>query len=59
MKLAHTIDEGLSRFQLVNDAGDGEQTACAMSLLNWVWRKGVRRFSKVRPYLPRGWEEIA
>ena len=36
METRHTITEALDRFQLVSGAGDGERTACAMSLLNWV-----------------------
>jgi len=34
----HTVEEGLEKFSLVSGAGDGEKTACAMSLLNWVWQ---------------------
>ena len=40
MTLAHPVEEALGRFRLVNGAGDGTQTACAMSLLNWIWRNG-------------------
>ena len=35
--LAHPIEEALNRFTLIGGVGDGEQTACAMSLLNWIW----------------------
>ena len=35
--LAHPIEEALSRFTLIGGVGDGKQTACAMSLLNWIW----------------------
>lgn len=32
----HTVEEALTKFELVSGAGDGEQTACAMSMLNWI-----------------------
>jgi hypothetical protein len=32
-----TIDEALSKFDLINSKGDGKQTACAMTLLSWVY----------------------
>ena len=38
---AHTVDEALEKFELVSGAGNGEQTACAMSLLNWVWQNSA------------------
>ena len=39
-QLAHPVEEGLSRFTLISGVGNGKQTACAMSLLNWMWRNG-------------------
>ena len=36
--MKHTVDEALERFALVSGAGDGEKTACAMSMLNWIWQ---------------------
>jgi hypothetical protein len=36
MKLDHTLTEAFKKFELINGAGDGEQTACAMTLLSWV-----------------------
>ena len=32
----HTVEEALTKFELVSGAGDGKQTACAMSMLNWI-----------------------
>jgi len=32
----HTIDEALAKFDLIAGVGDGEKTACAMSLLAWI-----------------------
>ena len=32
----HTVEEALTKFKLVSGAGDGKQTACAMSMLNWI-----------------------
>ena len=32
----HTVEEALTKFKLVSGVGDGEQTACAMSMLNWI-----------------------
>ena len=39
--LAHPVDEALAHFTLIGGStGDGKTTACAMSLLNWIWRNG-------------------
>ena len=35
-ELAHTVDEALTRFALVEGVGDGDTTACPMSALNWI-----------------------
>jgi hypothetical protein len=36
MPLAHTLTEAFKKFELIDDTGDGEKTACAMTLLSWV-----------------------
>ena len=39
MTTAHTIDEAFSRFQLIaGSTGDGKETACAMTMLGWIWK---------------------
>ena len=34
--IGRTVDQALDRFRLVDGIGDGQRTACAMSLLAWV-----------------------
>jgi hypothetical protein len=38
--LAHPVKDALTKFSLVSGLGDGKTTACAMSLLNWIWKNG-------------------
>ena len=42
---AHSVDEALEKFSLVTGAGNGQNTACAMSLLNWVWQNSKNGWS--------------
>lgn len=36
MSLVHPLDEALGKFDLIAAQGDGEKTACAMTLLAWM-----------------------
>ena len=45
MTTRHTVEEGLTKFKLISGAGDGKQTACAMSLLNWICYNTERGWS--------------
>jgi hypothetical protein len=35
-KPQHDIDEALKKFDLIGEVGDGQTTACAMSMLGWL-----------------------
>ncbi len=38
--MTRTIDEGLNQFTLVHGLGDGETTACVMTLVSWLAGEG-------------------